>query len=65
MPIPSDIASGHGGATYYEHLDFMKSIINNHPPQVTVNDGLWSVAMGLAAERSVQEKRVVEIEEVL
>ena len=33
--------------------------------QVTVNDGLWSVAMGLAAERSVQEKRVVEIEEVL
>ena len=65
VPIPSDIASGHGGATYYEHLDFMKSIINNHPPQVTVNDGLWSVAMGLAAERSVQEKRVVEIEEVL
>ena len=45
VPIPSDIASGHGGATYYEHLDFMNSIINNHPPQVTVNDGLWSVAM--------------------
>ncbi|HIE82435.1 MAG TPA: hypothetical protein EYQ00_00675 [Dehalococcoidia bacterium] len=65
MPIQSNIASGHGGATYYEHLAFIEAILNKRPPQVTVDDGLWSVAMGLAAEKSVQEKRVVEIEEIL
>jgi myo-inositol 2-dehydrogenase/D-chiro-inositol 1-dehydrogenase len=65
VPIESNIALGHGGATYYEHLAFIEAILNNQPPQVTIDDGLWSVAMGLAAEKSVQEKRVVEIEEIL
>jgi myo-inositol 2-dehydrogenase/D-chiro-inositol 1-dehydrogenase len=65
VPIEANIALGHGGATYYEHLAFIEAILNNQPPQVTVDDGLWSVAMGLAAEKSVQEKRVVEIEEIL
>jgi hypothetical protein len=65
VPIESNIALGHGGATYYEHLAFIEAILNNQPPQVTIDDGLWSVAMGLAAEKSVQQKRVVEIEEIL
>jgi hypothetical protein len=32
---------------------------------VGVEDGVWSVAMGVAAHRSIDEGRVVELSEVL
>jgi hypothetical protein len=32
-------------------------------PEVTVNDGLWSVVIGVAAHRAIDERRVVEISE--
>jgi hypothetical protein len=32
-------------------------------PEVTVEDGLWSVVIGAAAHRSIDEKRMVDISE--
>ena len=54
----------HHGASYLEHLDLIEAIRNGQPPAVTVRDGLASVAIGLAAQLSIAENRVVRLDEV-
>ena len=54
-------AGAHHGSTYYEHLGYRKAILGEGPVEVTVADGLQSVRMGLAAERSIVEGRPVEL----
>ena len=54
-------AGAHHGSTYYEHLGYRKAILGEGPVEVTVADGLQSVRMGLAAERSIIEGRPVEL----
>ncbi len=56
-------AGHHHGSTYFEHLAFIKAIQNNSPPEVSLKDGLISVAIGEAAEKSIKENRVVELKE--
>jgi len=55
----------HHGASYLEHVDFRAAIVEGRPAAVTLTDGLWSVAMGVAAHRSIDEGRPVTIAEVL
>ena len=55
----------HHGASYLEHVDFRAAIVDGRPAAVTLTDGLWSVAMGVAAHRSIDEGRPVTIAEVL
>ena len=55
----------HHGASYLEHVDFLAAIRSGEPPAVTVDDGLWSVVMGAAAHRSIDEGRAVELSELL
>jgi myo-inositol 2-dehydrogenase/D-chiro-inositol 1-dehydrogenase len=54
----------HHGASYLEHVDFCAAIREGTRPTVTVDDGLWSVAMGAAAHRSIDEGRPVGLEEM-
>lgn len=54
----------HHGASYLEHVDFCAAIRDGVDPAVTVNDGLWSVAMGAAAHRSIDEGRPVLLSEM-
>lgn len=54
----------HHGASYLEHLDFCATIRDGARPTVTVDDGLWSVAMGVAAHRSIDEGRPVRLDEL-
>jgi myo-inositol 2-dehydrogenase/D-chiro-inositol 1-dehydrogenase len=54
----------HHGASYLEHVDFCAAIREGARPAVTVDDGLWSVAMGAAAHRSIDEGRPVTIDEM-
>jgi hypothetical protein len=56
-------AGAHFGASYVEIDKFVKAVISNDNAAVTVNDGLWSVVLGVAAHRSIDERRVVEIAE--
>jgi predicted dehydrogenase len=56
---------GHHGASYLEHLDFLDAIRSGGAPGVTVDDGLLSVAVGVAAHRSIDERRIVSLDEVL
>jgi myo-inositol 2-dehydrogenase/D-chiro-inositol 1-dehydrogenase len=55
-------AGHHHGATYFQHGAFLAAIRGQGAIEVTAADGVWAVAMGLAAERSAREKRVIEIE---
>jgi predicted dehydrogenase len=55
----------HHGASYLEHVDFLAAIRSGSTPGVTVVDGLWSVVIGAAAHRSIEEGRPVLIEEML
>ena len=55
----------HHGASFLEHLDFAEAIRTQTPALVGVEDGFWSVLTGLAAHRSIEERRVVELSELL
>ena len=67
-PVPDDdrinYHGGHHGASYLEHVGFCDAIRSGAPPAVTVDDGLLSVAMGVAAHRSIDEGRPVTLAEV-
>ena len=58
-------AGHHHGSTYYEHINFLKSINNHTPPEVSLEDGLVAVATGEAAEISMRENRIVKMIELL
>ncbi|NNF70305.1 MAG: Gfo/Idh/MocA family oxidoreductase [Acidimicrobiia bacterium] len=55
----------HEGSSYLEHIDFLNAIREGSPPGVTLEDGLWSVAVGVAAHRSIAEGRSVALDEVM
>ncbi len=55
----------HHGASYLEHVDFIESVRAGRPAAVTLTDGLWSVAVGEAAHRSIDEGRPVMLDEVI
>ena len=54
----------HYGASYIEHTRFRDAILNSTPAEVTLKDGVTSVVTGLAAHKSINEGRVVEIKEL-
>ena len=55
----------HHGASYLEHVGFATAMRSGAPAEVTLHDGLMSVAVGAAAHISIDEGRPVTIEEVL
>jgi len=54
----------HYGSTLYEHLAFQAAVRGVGPVEVTAEDGLYAVAIGVAAERSIAEGRLVEMSEL-
>jgi myo-inositol 2-dehydrogenase/D-chiro-inositol 1-dehydrogenase len=67
--VPVDAAAlaagSHHGATYYQLAAFVDAVRGRGPVQVTADDGLRAVAMGVAAEISARERRVVRMDEVM
>lgn len=55
----------HHGSSYLEHLAFLEAARSGAPPMVTLEDAVWSVAIGVAAHLSIDEGRRVSLEEVL
>jgi myo-inositol 2-dehydrogenase / D-chiro-inositol 1-dehydrogenase len=55
-------AGEHHGATYFQHQRFRRAVLEGAPVEVTLEDGLKAVVIGLAAERSIQERRAIEID---
>jgi predicted dehydrogenase len=54
----------HYGASYIEHTKFRDAILNSTPAEISLRDGVTSVVTGLAAHKSINEGRVVEIKEL-
>ena len=59
------VAGFHAGASYLEHLAMQRAIRNGTKSDVTLLDGLSSVAIGQAAHLSIAQRRVVQISEVI
>jgi predicted dehydrogenase len=55
----------HHGSSYLEHVDFLAAVRSGGPAAVGVEEGLLAVAVGVAAHRSIDEGRVVGMDEVL
>lgn len=65
VPVQAEVlkAGFHHGASYYQHLAFQRAIREGTAPQVSAEDGLRAVAIGLAAHRSIEEGRPVLMSE--
>ncbi|WP_394226776.1 Gfo/Idh/MocA family protein [Paracoccus marcusii] len=55
-------AGDHNGSTFYQHRGFLELVRGQRDrPDVSVQDGIWAVRMGLAAQTAMIERRVVEL----
>ncbi|MFC0202043.1 Gfo/Idh/MocA family protein [Paracoccus rhizosphaerae] len=58
-------AGDHNGSTFYQHQRFLELVRGERAaPEVSVEDGKWAVRMGLAAQQSMTERRMVELDAV-
>lgn len=67
VPVDAKIlaAGSHHGSTFYQHQRFAELVRSGTgEPDVTLEDGLWSVRIGEAAELSALERRAVEMAEI-
>ena len=53
----------HHGASWVECRRFVDAVLDGATPEVGVSDGLWSVVVGAAAHRSIDEGRAVSVSE--
>ena len=55
----------HHGSSFIEHTKLRDAIMKGTEPEVTLADGLLSVAVGAAAHLSIDEGRAVTLDEIL
>ncbi len=63
VPVDPTIAAAgdHNGATFYQHVRFLDVVRGNGVVEVGLRDGARAVEMGLAAQTSAREGRVVRL----
>lgn len=63
VPVDATLleAGDHNGSTFYQHQRFLRVLRENGPVEVNLRDGAWAVAMGLAAQQSIAERRAIEV----
>ncbi len=63
VPVDRDLleAGDHNGATYYQHRHFLKALKGEIPVEVTIEDGLKAVVMGLAAHHSIETGQAIDL----
>jgi myo-inositol 2-dehydrogenase / D-chiro-inositol 1-dehydrogenase len=55
----------HHGSSFLEHREFIDAIREGRPPAVTTRDGLMSVLLGMAAQKSIESGQAVDIQSLL
>ncbi len=65
VPVDPELldAGDHNGSTFYQHQKFLDTVRNRTPVEVSLSEGKIAVLMGMAAQRSMIEKRVVDMSE--
>jgi predicted dehydrogenase len=67
LEIPVDprlLAAGdHNGSTFYQHQGFQRTVSGLQRPDVTLSDGWWAVAIGMAAQESAASGQAVSLRE--
>jgi len=58
-------AGHHHGSSQLEHMDFVETCRSGARPEVTVEDGMLAVAMGIAAQESITRGTWVGLDEIL
>jgi len=63
VPVdPTLLAAGdHNGSTFYQHMGFARAVLDGQRPQVSLTDGWWAVAMGMAAQESAATGQAVDL----
>lgn len=66
VPVdPALLAAGdHNGSTFYQHQGFARTVAGAQAPEVSVTDGWWAVAMGMAAQESAATGQAVDLRRV-
>jgi predicted dehydrogenase len=61
MPVdPALLAAGdHNGSTFYQHQGFARTAKGQQAPEVSLTDGWWAAAMGMAAQESAVSGQAV------
>ncbi|MEM9131959.1 MAG: Gfo/Idh/MocA family oxidoreductase [Actinomycetota bacterium] len=65
IPSTAPYEGHHYGSSYWEQERFLRCILDGTPPDVTLADGLASVAVGAAAHRSIETGLPVELTDLL
>ena len=52
-------AGDHNGSTYYQHQKFLEVVRGSGGVEVTLDDGIWAVRMGQAAQSSATNGQAV------
>jgi len=65
IPVDPELleAGDHNGSTYYQHLGFYKAVTQGGVVEVTVEDGLRAVVLGMAAQESIRTGQAITITE--
>jgi len=63
IPVPETLleAGDHNGSTFFQHQRFLDVVRGAAAPEVSFEDGLRAVQIGLAAQTAALEQRVVEL----
>ncbi len=66
-PIPVDpslLAAGdHNGSTFYQHQGFQRAVVEGAAVDVSVDDGLRAVVIGMAAQHAIASGRTVVMQD--
>jgi predicted dehydrogenase len=63
VPVdPAALAAGdHNGSTFYQHQRFRAAVLGKGPVEVSLQDGLAAVIMGLAAQESARTGQAIDL----
>jgi predicted dehydrogenase len=66
IPVdPTLLAAGdHNGSTFYQHKGFQRVVLGRQQAEVSLNDGWWAAAIGMAAQQSALTGQAVNLPEV-
>ena len=66
VSYPSEIEkSGHHGATFFEHIELIKKLNGDRSNSATVIEGLWSVVIAGAAQKSIETGSQIDVDDFL